>query len=636
LLPRALDKKLTIRFRFGRNECVFAPQHNDMWQRFAAIGLVVVILLGAAPSSATKGAQNFSILGASVDVNVVRDGVTLPATLVPSLASGDKVEISFPKGVQYSRNPRWHMIVAILYEDYLQHAPTFPIADADLSHAAAGHVWSFTYEGTGTALIFLVPEDGSRRGHGMPDARSAIDDLQNRSLLLRTAVLSSTAAAKASTMDEFLRSLASIEPGELPDGRARVAAATQSLFGYDLGSQACFTTGTAQSTQYACAAQAVAQGYDATPSVNPIAAIGTQLSVNTATYGMLIGAIYTMLARRHVSAHYTFIPGVIKPGSKNTNVYVDQTPSYDATAEKPSTIVYVALGSAAGTKQPSYGPAPSLPECVSDSKLDLAMPFNGLPVYFHGQTVDVHSKSASFQLPATYDPLRGYSATLDAQQSAAVTAGGASASVTSQWGFSEIDSPARALIAPHPATWTLRGSAPLISGSNAASLTLDDGTAGMGPCVASVDVTDGLGHALTVKKIDRSNDSVTVTIDASNATGPNGTVSVVESAEPAASPVSFTLLPAMPQITSAIAYLPHGTLVLHGSGLKYIDTVQLERTGITFANGTPNQDGSWTFSAHAPAPYQAQWEHETMAISYTLVAPDTRTAAVPADVQYQP
>ena len=447
--------------------------------------------------------------------------------------------------------------------------------------------------------------------------------------------LSAGAAAKASTMDEFLGSLSKIQPGQLADGRARVAAATQSLFGYDLGSASCFSSEVAQSTQYACAAQAVAQGYDNTPNASAVAAVGAQLSVNTATYGMLIGAIYELLAKRRVAAHYIFIPGVIKPGGKDTDVFVDQRPSYDATAAKPSTIVYFAIGSkGANTKTPSYGAAPSLPVCVTGNALDLSVPFAGLPIYFRSHQVLLRAGAQTYDLPAAYNPLLGYHASLDAAQSSALAAGG-TATIESKWGFLSLTSPPVHLVEPHPAVWTLEPQA-VVSGDSQATLTFTDGDAGMGSCVQSVIVQDAVGHPLPVKSLDREANTVKVTLDAGAALGPSGTAVVDEPNEPADAAVSFELLPAMPRITSAIAYLPHGTLVLRGTGLKYIDTVALERTGITFGNGTPGEDGSWTFTATAPAPYQAQWEHQTMAISYTLMAPDKRTAAVGADVQYEP
>ncbi len=613
-----------------------------MWQRLPAVTLGCVMLLGfaARPTRPEKhGRSEFQILGASVAIDVERAGVVLPATLVPKLQRGDVISVSFPRGVQFSRSPRWHLIVATMYDDYLRHAPAFPIRDADLSAAPAGHVWRITYSGRGTLLFFLVPEDGSRRGHGMPDARAAISELGNRALLLRTSTLSASAAAKASTMDAFLRSLASIQPGQLPDGRARVASAAQSLFGYDLGGQACFAPTVAQSTQYACAAQAAAQGYDAQPKANALAAVGAQLSVNTATYGMLIGAVYELLAKRRVSAHYIFVPGVIRPGAPNTDVYVDQRLSYDATAAKPSTIVYFSVGSKqTNLKMPSYGPAPSLPVCLTSDVLDLAMPFDGLPVYFRKHDLLLSGRARAFDVPANYDPLLGYRATLTKAERSAL-ADGATAKIASTWGFSLLTSPPVRVVEPRPATWTLVATSPqVVSGDAHAELKFTDGNAGMGACVDAIGVHDALGNVVPVTKIVRTADGVTATIDASHALGPMASVVLTEANESPNPALAFTLLPAMPSVTSAIAYLPRGLLVLHGTGLKYIDDVRLQRTGITFGDGTPNPDGSWTFSAQPPIPtaYQPVWEHETMAISYTLQPPDSRTAAVEANVIYAP
>jgi hypothetical protein len=608
-----------------------------MW-RAIAVMLACVLMLGVAEAPPKKPPSAFDILGASVIVTVTHDGQTLPATLVPSLQRGDTINISFPKGVQFSRTPRWHLVVAYLYDDYLRHPPTFPIPDGDLSRAKPGYTWHVKYQGNATPVIFLVPESGNRYGHGIPDARGAISDLQNRALLLRTATLSANAAAKESILDSFLGSMSSIQPGSFNDGRSRVEAAAQSLFGSNLGSEACFSSSAAQSTQYACAAQAVTSGYANSPSPNVAAAVGTQLAVNTATYGMLIGSLYELLAKRRVMAHYEFVPGVIKPGSSSTNVYVHQQPEYDPSAAKPSTIVYFEIGSQ-GTNpgEPSYGAAPALPVCLAGNTLDVTMPFSGSPAYFRSHTMVIKAGPHMYEVPASYDPVQGYSASLTSAQRKALANGG-SAKIRSAWGFRLFSSPAVGILEPRAATWALQKNPPadIVSGDGSATLTFTDGNAGMGSCVQDVTLHDGLGAALPVSDTARTKNSVTVTLDATDAQGAAGSAVVNESGNFASTALTFPIYPAMPKITSAIAYLPKGELVLKGTGLKYINTVTLEHTGIVFGSGTPSPDGSWAFTARKHAAYVPAWEHETMAISFTLEPPDTRTDAVEADVQYAP
>jgi hypothetical protein len=605
-------------------------------RRGGAAGLACLILLGAAEPAA-KQTSAFNILGASVSVNVTREGTTLPATTVPSVRAGDTIQISFPKGVQFSRSPRWHLVVANMYSDYLQHPPTFPIADADLSRAKPGKIWTITVQPDATPIVFLVPEDGSRYGHGLPDARAAINDLSNRELLLKSADLSASAQAKASTMDTFLVSMAAIQPNEIPDGRARISAATQSLFGSDLGDSACFTTSTAQSAQDACVADAVASGYGKTPTIGVGAVIGDELPITTATYGMLIGTLYALLAKRRIAAHYIFVPGVIQPGAGSTDVYVAQHLEYDATAAKPSTIVYFTVGSAStNPKTPSFGAVPTLAVCAASPALDIDVPFSGLPVYFRSHTVTFKNATGSFDVGATYDPVLGYRADLSQQQFAQL-ASGASATVTNDWGFDTFHSSPVQIIEPHTTAWTLQAGAGdrMVSGDKASTLTFADGGAGQGSCVDSVTVVDGLGHTVPVTKLERTKDSVTAVLDASAAHGPNGTAVVKEGSEIATAPIAYAMLPALPSITSAVAYLPKGVLVLRGTGLKYVNTVTLEHTGITFGTGTPNADGTWNFTAQH-ATYDPAWEHETMAIEFTLQPPDPRTDAVEADVEYAP
>jgi hypothetical protein len=189
------------------------------------------------------------------------------------------------------------------------------------------------------------------------------------------------------------------------------------------------------------------------------------------------------------------------------------------------------------------------------------------------------------------------------------------------------------IVTPHAATWSL-GSGQLVMGQTDAKLTFTDGGAGVGSCVQSVVLKDATGAIVPVTDIARGNDSVTVTVDPQNALGPAASAQIAQAGGITGAPLSISLLPPMPHVTRAVAYLPKGVLVLQGTGLKYINTVSLERTGITFGSGSPNADGSWTFTVQGAAAYQAAWEHETMAISYTLQPPDTRSAAAQADVQY--
>lgn len=608
----------------------------DYLLRFAAIVLSCTVLLGVAQAP-PKTPSTFEILGASVHVEVERGTTILPASLVPSLKPGDTVRISFPKGVQFSTSPRWHLVVANMYDDYLQHAPSFPIPDADLSRQKAGYVWSVRVVADATPIFFLIPEDGTRRGLGIPDARAAIETLSNRALLLKTASLSATAEAKKTAMESFMHSLSSVQPQQISDARSRVAVATQSMFGYDLADQACFDSAAAQSTQYACVANAVAQGYDSTPNVNVAGAAVSQLSVNSATYGMLVGTIYQLLMKRRVEANYTFIPGAIKPGQDATDVYVNEQPQYDASGAKPSTIVYFEVGSRSTTPQkPGYTSTPSLPVCVAKDGVDLNMLFNGSPSFFRSHHVIVDAGSTHDELAANYDPLNGYSAPLTSDQYASL-ANGATAHVESTWGFDTFQSSAIALITPHAASWQLQDpSSSLISGNTSETLAFNDNGAGMARCVQSVTFTDGLGHPIPVTNVDTTKDTVAVTVDASKAQGAAATATFNEMGNVASNTIGLSLLPSLPAVTSAVAYLPKGVLVLRGTGLKYIDSVTLQQAGIVFGNGTPNKDGSWSFRADEHAPFQPAWEHETMTISYSLVPPDKRTAAAEADVQYAP
>ncbi len=608
-----------------------------MKTRACALTIAFILLLGVAGRAVPANAS-FDLLGASLHVVVVRHGVALPANRVPFLKPGDTIRISFPKGVQMSTSPRWHLVVANMYDDYLQHPPSFPIADADLSAKPPGHVWSVTYRGKATPIFFLVPENGSRYGHGIPAARNAISALSDRAALARAALFSASAAAKASTLESFLHSLATIRPAELANGRARIASATQSLFGYDLSSAPCFDPSVAQSTQTACAAQAVVSSYQTPTGANVTTALGSQLSVNAATYGMLIGALYQLLAKRRAEANYTFVPGALKPTAATTDVYVRERLVYDPSGAKPSTIVYFQIG-AQGDKaaEPSFGKAPAMPVCLSSSTFNAAIPFSGLPVYFRGHRIAFDARDHAFSVPATYDPITGYSATLTGAQRS-LLARGATASVTSEWGFDALTSPPIRVVEPRAAAWTPphAGDAALVAGARAKRLTFTDGASAMGACAQSVIVRDGLGHTLAVSGMKRTSDTVAVNVDAGTAGAGSGSAVVAEADGIDSAPIPLTILPAMPTVTAAVAYLPEGLLVLSGTGLKYIDSVTLQNTGIVFANGSPEANGDWAFTATAPAAYRPAWEHETMSIRFTLQPPDARTNAVEADVRYAP
>ncbi len=600
-------------------------------RRFACIAIVTLLSFGSVAAAAAPA--GFTILGASVNVRVTRGARTLPASFVPSLRKGDTIDISFPRGVQFSTSPRWHLVVADLYQDYLKQPPTFPIADADLSRLPPGHVWRVRYDGKATPIVFLVPEDGSTRGRGIPDARAAIAALANRSLLLRTAALSADAAVKRSTMDRFLASLTKIRPAALGDAHARIAAATKSLFGADLTNASCFDSSLAQSTQYACAAQAIAGTYDAGGRVDVTSAVGSQLAANTATYGMLMGTLYELLAKRHVAADYTFVPGVIHPGDKNTNVYVSEQPSYDASANNPSTIVYFEIGSGTARAHPAYGAPATQPVCTDGSTLAFTLPFDGSPVYFRSHELAIGRVHPAI-VPLTYDPLEGFTATLPQ----AALHGTLSVLVRSRWGFDHIVSPAISVVSPHAASWSLVDphAVAVVTGAEDATLRFTDAGAGVGTCVQSVTLTDGLGNALPVASVTTSGNIVTVRLHAPNAGGATGSAVLHEADGIDSASVPFAIYPAMPVVTSATFYLPEGRLILKGTNLKYIATVTLDGHGIVFGNGSENDDGSWAFTTASPAAYHEQWTHETMTATLTMQSPDPRTTTFAADVLYAP
>jgi hypothetical protein len=594
--------------------------------------LSCALLIGMVP----RQSNAFHILGATINVDIVRKGRTLPATMVPFLQRGDLIEISFTKGVQFSRDPRWHLVVADMYRDYLQRAPQFLISDADLSREKLGYVWKVRYDGSGTPLIFLVPENGNQFGHGIPQARSAIADLANRALLLRTSTLSSDAEEKQTLLASIMGSISAMTPAQLSSGRERIAAATQAMFNNNLAASPCFGSDVAQSTQYACVADAITSGYENAPKVDVAAVVGSQLPVGIATYGMLIGAIYELLAKQRVYAHYVFIPGVMKPGADVTNVYVSRQPDYDPSARKPSTIVYFKIGSGA-RRTPTYGPAPLLPACTAGNTLALKMPFSGSPAYFRSHALIFKTASQTFSANASYDPIQGYKATLDPPEEAALRNGG-SVQVASVWGFDRVTSPPVGVLTPYNARWQLEhpGSVQFVSGDDNATLTFADPNGEMGSCVQSVMIEDGLGNLVPLKKIVLEKGSVTVTADASKAGGAIAKAVITEDNGIPSAPLTFPIFPAMPKIASAIAYLPKGLLVVRGSGLKYIGEIALENTGITFSNGTPNADGSWTFTSSKSTTYESAWEHETMVVNVTLQPPDPRTEAAAADVYYSP
>lgn len=613
--------------------------------RFTAVLVCLALTLGAAPTSSaapvagsTSARKAFDVLGIKVDITVKRGDVTLPASLVPFLKAGDVVSISFPKNVQFQDDPRWHVVVAEMYRTALDKAPTFPIVDADLSAQKPGHVWKFADDGLGTPLIFLVPENGSRYGHGIPQARAAITGESNRELLMHSALFSSNAMAKASALDTLMRSLRKADGIAAVDGGARVEAAATTLFGTAPGTVGCFAGGTGGATEYACASAAVAADYQTPSNVAMATTLGSQIAVNAAPYGILIGALYELLAKRHVEANYQFVPGALKPPHRSSNIYAESRLQYDPSGAKPSSILYFQIGSQ-GTRGsvPSFGKVPRLPACVTKSTLSVAVPFSGLPVYFRAHSVTVAAPSGAFDVPATFDPVNGYSAALSPEQLAAIR-NGATATIASDWGFNTYKSAPVELVLPHAVPWTLDPptTQSVVEGAKSATLTFADGGAGMGSCVSSVTVYDGLHHPMPVTSVKRSRDNVSVTVDAANARGANGSASVTLDGGIAGNALAFDVLPALPNIVKATAYLPQGVLVLSGTNLKYIKSVALDGSSVTFGNGQPidGDVNTWQFAATSAPEYRAAWEHETMTITYALEPPGQRADSSEVNVVY--
>lgn len=605
-----------------------------MRTRLAAVLVCLALTLGTAPAQ-PPALKAFDTLGIKADVTVRRANATLPASLVPFLRAGDVVNVSFPKDVQFQSDPRWHLVVAEMYPTSEDRAPSFLISDADLSAQKPGHVWSFVDDGLGTPVIFLVPENGNRYGHGIPQARAAIATDANRDLLLHAALFSSNAVAKASTLDSLMRSLRKADGTAATDGGARVEAAATTLFGTAPGTAGCFANGTGGATEYACASAAVAADYQTPSDVAVAATLGSQIAVNAAPYGIIVGALYELLAKRRVQANYQFVPGALRPPDRATNVYAESRPQYDPSGAKPSSILYFQIGSQGrhGT-DPSFGTVPALPACVTKNTLSVAVPFSGLPVYFRAHSMTISGPGGTFEVPAAFDPVTGYGASLSAAQVAAIR-NGATATIASDWGFQTYRSASVDIVVPHAVPWTLDAQN-VVAGQSSATLTFSDAGAGLGGCVSSVAVYDGLHHALPVTAVQRSRDAVNVTVDATDARGAVGSARVALGGGIVGDALAFDVLPALPNIVKATAYLPKGLLVLAGTNLKYIDTVKLDGSNVTFGNGQPidGDTSSWQFVATSAPEYRAAWEHKTMTITYALEPPGDRTDSSEVNVVY--
>jgi hypothetical protein len=488
-----------------------------------ALGAAVILLSSRVAAADSLGTLTDVVPGPEMDIQIERDNVRVPASLVPYTKNGDKLIVKFPFADPRKQLHRFHAIFAELNgietppEDHIKQYALF-----ENQNFNKDFIWPIRTNYTPVVLVF--PESGNQRGRG---AQEVVVKLRQSPQLFAKAATQSIAAAQVrSRSDELLEALRSGLNKDLQGKQERLT-----LFADDLGiklDQSCFDKSPAVQTPcllHSATAQLNQVSGDTTKLVGDYAAaqIKHMVGERFSLYLSIVLDLYAAFRKAHVPASYTLIPGALTTRNETTVLGLDKPYAPEST---PAPIAYIVV------------PAPSTPvkppsvTTDTNSTTCLHGETSPLPVHMNGKTLNYawgwrlslsdqngHAQNDIAVVPGT-DISDAAVDTSNIDHARFVSGTLLKGIVTARWGFDQIKSESFNVLLPHKANWHADvGLRP----DGTAILTL---TGGPGRCIDRISIRDDSNHSVSVTITARGDSRVTGSFDARKLTPGTAEVAV--------------------------------------------------------------------------------------------------------------
>jgi hypothetical protein len=420
-----------------------------------------LLLLAAISASIAHAAPAaFDLAGPTLEVKVTRAGVTLPASEVPSLSTGDQLWIK----ADLPKNQSAHyLMVAAFLSGSTNPPPENWFYPCKLWSAKCGtEGLSVTVPmGAQQVLLFLAPESSG-------DFRTLVGAVRGRpGAFVRTSQDLNQAALDRSRLESFLAAVSVLnqgDPAKLKDAAPLLARSLaikvddKCLDRIPELRAPCLMQGQESLILNDGHSTSIVEALTSGP--------GSDLAMEASytpqlSYGYYSPYIASVLDIARImdsfrTAQYQYIPALASPHGDKLSLTLNAAPSF----HDPKSVLVVALPA---VEQPQLPPLhavdPKEIYCIRRSTL--VLPVDGAPLafstsYAHDLTLSVTGRDAkTIELPAHADPIQGGYVIDTSGLGGAVLGDSVHAMLKGYWGFDPYEGPTFRLINVHAKSWDL-------------------------------------------------------------------------------------------------------------------------------------------------------------------------------------
>jgi hypothetical protein len=417
-------------------------------------------LLLACTTTALADPAPFDLVGPTVEVEVTRAGVTLPAAQVPNLAPGDRVWLKADLGPEQASH--YLMVPVFLRGATDPPPPEWFFRCETWSGKCAQKGLSVTVpKDAQQLLVFLAPETGG-------DFKTLVQTVRARpGVFVRASQdlnQSELDRARLAAYLSAIRTLGESDPQQLKEAapllsRSLAIKVDEKCLDKDPNLQVlCLSQGRESLI--------LSDGHSASVTQELTSGAASDLAMQASSapqlrsgyYGPYIGSIMD-IARLFDSFHtaqYQYIPALATAHARQLSLALNAPPSF----QDPKSVLVLALPAIAHAQFPPLRPV-TPKEAYCANKDPLMLPAEGAPLafatdYAHALALRLAAlNGTSLELPAKPDPARGGFLIDTTQLRSAALGGSVRATLEGSWGFDHYEGPTFQLVAARAQNWSL-------------------------------------------------------------------------------------------------------------------------------------------------------------------------------------
>jgi hypothetical protein len=410
--------------------------------RRALVGCALALVSAAVLSDPAP----FDLAGPTLELEVTRGAVTLPAARVPSLATGDRLWLKADMPAQQSAH---YLMVAVFLRGATNPPPSnwFVRCDTWAGNCAKDGMTLTVPKEAQQLLVFLAPETGG-------DFKTLLNAVRGRpGAFVRTSQDLNQATLDHSRLESYLaaiRSLAASDPARLKDAAPLLARSLaikvdeKCLEKMALLQASCLMQGRESMILNDGHSVSLAQTLTSGPASDLAMSASNTAQLKSGYYGPFIGSVFDIarILDSFHTAQYQYIPALSSARERQLALTLNAPPSF----HDPKSVLVLALPAVESPQLPPLHPVDPK-EVICARKNPMVLPVEGAPLVFstgfaHGMTLKLTTKDGkSLELPATPDAERGGFLIETAVLKNVTLGAGGRGSLQGYWGFDPYQGP---------------------------------------------------------------------------------------------------------------------------------------------------------------------------------------------------